>query len=224
MLKNTNYILFFLLAINCYAQKELIDKLKIIELNFATSTFDTIISQNKSSLYQSISLELDTKIDTVKQFISNQKRDSEITFESTIQPFLLEQLAEINSQSIDFNEQEELIFESFAKDINWNTTLQRLLVYENFIDANYKDSSQIKNLIYVLNVIHYMHFYANETQENKVEKTLICLKENFEYYNAVNWKVFALNPTAMILWTIATCIWDITTLQNNSTKLKISSN
>ena len=57
--------------------------------------------------------------------------------------------------------------------------------------------------------IKYVCFYVSKEVTNELFKyTINCFKADLKSYNVLNWKVFALHPGAILLWTVVACTWD----------------
>ena len=98
---------------------------------------------------------------------------------------------------------------SFIKVLNFKNAIPIVQLYEDFILKNYKNQELMSNILTLLSYIKYACFYLLKEVSDPIFKyTIHCFREDVVSYNALNWKVFAIHPGAMLFWTIAACAWD----------------
>ena len=203
----------FLFGLNSFSQSTIKEQLKIVEQNCITAKFDSIafdISDMKSAnSYDFIGLNINQNIDSLMAFVAAQKQIKEATFSANIQPYLEKKLIKSNVLTIDFNDDEDFIYESFISVLNYNNAIPTVKLYEDLIVKNHKDQTQMVNILSVMSYVKYVCFYMSKESTNALFSYAInCMKEDLKFYNMFNWKVFALHPEAILLWTIAACAWD----------------
>lgn len=206
-------VLSFFFGSNVFSQNTLKEQLKLLEQNSKTAKFDSIVLFNKdiknTNIYNNIGLNLCKTLDTLIVFVTKQKHNNETTFDSKIKPFLENQIVELNIQTLNFTDDEDLVYESFTNALNYDNALIRVKVYEDFIVKNFNDPTQMENILIVFSYIKSMCFYLLKEPESPLFKhTTTCFIADLKSYNKVNWNIFALNPGAMLLWTMAACAWD----------------
>jgi len=203
----------FLFVANTFSQNTIKEDLKLVEQNCIALKLDSIatkISDLKSANpYDFIGFNGNQSMDSLIVFVATQKQIAAATFETNIKPFLEEKLLEGEKNSFDFSDEEELIFESFLNILNYNNVIVTVKLYEDFIIKNYKDQTLMANILTVLSCIKYVCFYVSKkTEDSFFNYTIDCFEADLKSYNVLNWKVFAANPEAISLWTIAACAWD----------------
>jgi hypothetical protein len=191
-----------------FGQKTVKESLRDLELVVTSSKLDSVSnkienhlkSDSKPLLFLSI-------LDELKDFVTIQKQNQNATFEVNIQPFLENKLALIEVSTIDFNEDEDFIFESLSKVVKWSIAMETATLYEDFIVNNYKEQSKITNLIIVLNYIKWFRIYVSNL--NPIESPIFnCVNQEMQSYNAINWTVLAKHPETFLFWTLASCTWE----------------
>jgi hypothetical protein len=198
----------FLLNMFSFGQNALKEPLKNLELVVTSSKLDSVSTTIQSNL------KLDAKpllflsiLDELKDFVTIQKQNKSAVFEVDIQSFMNKKLTLIEATTIDFNEEEELIFESLSKVLKWSKAMETVTLYEDFIVNNYKEQSKINNLLIVFNYIKQFRIYLSNLNPNEVS-IFNCVNEEMESYNAINWTVLAMHPEALLFWTLASCTWE----------------
>ena len=200
-----------LFVANTFAQNELKEKLKSLE-NSAFA-LDSELQKNVAKEVKLTAnfndLQIGQCLDSVISFVVVKKENNQATFDKEIKPFLEAKLIEWNMFSINFSDEEEMIYDSFVKIVQWQNTIQLVQLYEDFIVTNYKDLQQMKSILSVFWYVKKSFSYMSNLSESKVNQFVIRkLNEEFQSYNAVNWIVFAMHPGAMLLWLTATYTWD----------------
>jgi hypothetical protein len=191
-----------------FGQKSIKESLRDIELVVTSSKLDSVSTKIESNL------KLDSKpllflsiLDELKDFVTIQKQNKNAVFEFDIQSFMENKLTLIEVATIDFNEEEELIFGSFTKVLKWSKAMKTVTLYEDFIVNNYKEQSKINNLLIVLHYIKQFRIYLSNLNPNEAS-IFNCVNEEMESYNAINWTVLAMHPEALLFWTLASCTWE----------------
>lgn len=202
-----------LFVANSFSQSTLKEQLKIAEQNSITTKLDSIVNSisdlKSANTYDFIGLKACQNLDSLMVFVIAQKQIAAATFDVTIKPYLEEKLLELNMKTLDFTDDENVIYESFINVLNYNNALPTVKLYEDLIVKNYKDQTLMANILTVMSYIKYVCFYVSKEVTNAFFKyTIHCFAADLKSYNVLNWKVFAIHPGAMTLWTIAACAWD----------------
>ncbi len=200
-----------LFVANTFAQNELKEKLKSIESSALALDLESQknVAKEVKLTADFNDLQLGHCLDSVISFVILQKENSQATFDKDIKPFLVVKLIGWNMFPIDFSDDEEMIYNSFVKTVQWQNTIALVQLYEDFIVTNYKDLQQMKSILSVFWYVKKSYDYMSNVSENKVNQFVISkLNEEFQSYNAVSWIVFAMHPGAMLLWLTATYAWD----------------
>ena len=159
--------------------------------------------------FENIGLNTIQSLDTLVVFVATQKQSKGTTFDANIKPYLEKKLLERNMKTLDFTDEEGPIYESFIKVLNFKNAIPIVQLYEDFILKNYKNQELMSNILTLLSYIRYACFYLLKEVSDPIFKyTIHCFIEDVVSYNALNWKVFAMHPGAMLFWTIAACAWD----------------
>lgn len=202
-----------LFVVNSFSQSTIKEQLKAIEQSAHTAKLDTVvytIDDLKSlNSYDFIGLNACKSLDTLIVFVAKQRQIASATFELNIQPYLEKKLLEMNMKALDFNDDEDVIYESFINVLNYKNAIPIVQLYEDFIVRNYKDQMLMVNILTVLSYIKHVWFYASKEAMNALfSYTIHCFAADLKFYNVLNWKVFAMHPGAIVLWSIAACTWD----------------
>ncbi len=200
-----------LFVANTFAQNELKEKLKSLESSALALDLESQMSVAKEVKLTADfdDLQIGQCLDNVISFVVLQKENSQATFDKEIKPFLDAKLIEWNMFPIDFSDDEEMIYDSFVKTVQWQNAIALVQLYEDFIVINYKDLQQMKSILRVFWYVKKSFSYMSNSSESKVNQFVISkLNEEFQSYNAVNWIVFAMHPGAMLLWLTAIYAWD----------------
>ena len=206
-------VLPLLFAGNCFSQNTIKEQLKTAEQSSSIAKLDTVvynISDIKTiNSYDSIGLNAFQSLDSLLVFVAAQKQIPASTFDTNIKPYLEKKLLELDTKTLDFTDEEDLIFESFITILNYNNAISIVKIYEELIVKNYKDLAEMATILTVLSYIKYVCFYLSKQTTNALfYYTNNCFAVDLKSYNTLNWKVFALNPGAMLLWVTAACAWD----------------
>jgi len=207
------FSLHLLYVANFFGQTTIKEDLKTLEQSAISAkpsaiayTIDNLKSDNS---FDFIGFNVCQSLDTLIVFVAQQKRIASATFEINIQPYLEKKLLEMNAQTFDFTVDEDLIYESFTGVLNYYNAISIVLLYEDYIVKNYKDQTLMANILTVLSYIKYAFFYLSKiTQDAHSKYTADCFAADLETYNVLNWRVFAMHPGAILLFTIAACAWD----------------
>lgn len=206
-------VMHVLFVVNSFSQNTIKEQLKVIEQSAITAKMDSIVYTiaylKTSNSYDFIGLNACQSLDTLIVFVAKQKQIATATFEFNIQPYLEKKLLEMNMKTLDFTDDEDLIYESFTSVLNYNNAIPTVQLYEDFIVRNYKDQTLMVNILKVMSYIKYVCFYLSKEVMNVFSNyTIHCFASDLKFYNVLNWKVFAMHPGAIVLWTIAACAWD----------------
>lgn len=198
---------------NSYCQNTIKDQLMSLEESAITAKSEVIVytidGLKSANSYDFIGLNACQSLDTLMVFVAEQKQIAATTFESNIKPYLEKKLVESNMKTLDFTDEEDPIYESFIKVLNFKNAIPIVQLYEEFILKNYKNKELMSNILTLLSYIKYACFYLLKEVSDPIFKyTNHCFREDVVSYNALNWKVFAMHPGAMLFWTIAACAWD----------------
>ncbi len=202
-----------LFGINSVSQNNLKEQLKTLEQSSITTKLDTIVTSNfdlkSTNAYDAFGLNVNQNITSLLTFVGSQKQISTATFETSIKPYLEKIINQSNVSTIDFTDDEDLIFESFINVFDFSNGTNTIQLYEDFIVEKYKNQTGKSLILTVISCIKQLCFYVSKKTTNTfIQFTNNCLQENLKSYNLVNWKIFASNPDAILYWTIATCAWD----------------
>jgi hypothetical protein len=199
----------FLLVTKTAAQSDLKEKLKVLEstINESQSTTQAAL-QNPTSPVD-FEWQLSITLDRLIAFVVLQKTIKDAAFEANVTPFIEENVLPFNTSSTDFTEEEEMIFDSFIKVLQWQEATKMVQLYQEFIIKNYEGISEMNSLKTVLSYIVSIQRYIVKQQLLEPNKNIaLKINEEFEDYNSVHWRVFALQPRTMLLWVIASAVWD----------------
>jgi hypothetical protein len=200
-----------LFAVNSYGQLYSKDQLKDVEAAAVWAGKDTLsftIEELKTeNSFNSVAIKAFQIVDSLILFVSTKKQDKKATFDSVVVPFLEIKCRELNFESLNLNEDETLIYDSFLQVFKWDKTIEIVRLYEVYIFKNSKDQEEAKSLLTVLSFIKQVYFYIKSKTVHQSDPYL-CIAANFDNNNEVDWRVFAQNPCKLIFWTIAACAWE----------------
>ncbi len=207
------FVIHFLFAVNSFSQTTIKEQLKFIEQTAIATKLDSIVytldALKSANTYDFMGFNTCQSLDSLITFVAVQKQNKEATFESNIKPYIEKKLLELYMKSLDFTDEEDLIYESFINILNYNNAIPTVQLYEDLIVKNYKDQTVMANILTVMSYIKYVCFYVSKEVTNELFKyTINCFKADLKSYNVLNWKVFALHPGAILLWTVVACTWD----------------
>jgi hypothetical protein len=206
-------VILLLFGTNSLSQTTIKEQLKTVEQSVTSSKSDiyifTVEKLNSVSIYDSIGLKACQCLDSLIAFVATQKQMAGATFDLNVKPYLEKKLLERNMETLDFTDEEDLIYESFINVLNYNNAIITVQLYEDFIVKNYKNQVLMSNILTVLSYIKHTCFYlSKEFSDLPFILTIHCFREDLLSYNVLNWKVFAIHPGAMLIWSIAACAWD----------------
>ncbi len=206
-------VILLLFGTNSLSQTTIKEQLKTLEQSVAATKPNTYVfnveRQKSVSIYDSIGLKACQCLDSLIAFVATQKQMAAATFDLNVKPYLEKKLLERNMETLDFSDEEDLIYESFINVLNYNNAIPTVQLYEDFIVKNYKNQVLMSNILTVLSYIKHTCFYlSNEVSDPTFKYTIHCFREDVLSYNVFNWKVFAIHPGAMLIWSIAACAWD----------------
>ena len=206
--------MMLLFGINSYAQNYSKEQIKAVEQEAASIKTDTT-----TIAFYNLKTENDFDLDATKTFqtldsilvfIAIKKQDKANIFEDIIAPYLEVKSNELDLKTLNFSEDEKLIYDSFLQVLEWRKAIEIVSLYEGFILKSYKEPEKMESVLTVLSFIKYLHFYIKGKEKLQSESFVYkCLAENFEENNEVDWRVFALDPARLIFWTITACAWDV---------------
>jgi hypothetical protein len=199
---------------NFTKSNEFKNKLSIFEKSLNNSNFqakkNTLIKNNYDG-YGLLILDLlnkcGHKIDTL--ITTNYNKEN-------LDIFITNELNKINIGDLTFNENENLLIESFVKHFNSENKDLIISEYETFSINNFSNQSEIKNFLIALSVIKYTsdnfntnNGLSNERCYNCWEMcTNICMRQYYGNMNPVRWTAFFMNPGASVLWNYSDCAWE----------------
>lgn len=199
----------FLLVTKTAAQTDVKEKLKVLENNILQSHFTTPIASQDQATADDLELQLSIALDRLIGFVILQKTSKDNTFDANIKPYIEENALLFNASSTDFTDEEELIFDSFLKVFQWQKTPRIVQWYQEFISKNQEDISEMNSLKTVLSCIESTYHFTTKHYLVEPNKSIAAkITQEFESYNTVHWKVFAMQPNALLFWLIATIVWD----------------
>ena len=204
-----------LLSLNSFGQS-LEEKLKDLEgtsLKLEQDNdkfpFESIKSDNNS--YDNNGLELYNAIKEIDNIIKEQK-EKKVDYVKEVKPLIDNLQSKLPFKDLELNNDEQLLFDSFIKDIDINTALVKAKLYEDFISKNYKNQDEVKNMLIILSEFKYISYETARGSrslsgfESCVDS---CMDRTFSHYNAVDWFIFiAGNPGRAVLQVFASCGWD----------------
>ena len=199
----------FLLVTKTAAQSDLKEKLKVLENTAVESQSTTQEALQNPASPDDFEWQLSITLDRLIAFVVLQKTIKDATFEANVTPFIEENVLPFNTSSTDFTEEEEMIFDSFLKVLQWQEATKMVQLYQEFIIKNYEGISEVNSLNKVLSYIECLQRYTVKQQLLEPNKNIaLKINEEFEDYNTVHWRIFALQPHKLLLWLIATTVWD----------------
>lgn len=157
--------------------------------------------QKEKQPYDQLELVLDSLIVFVRT-----KKQQDALFEKEVEPYLNEKLSPGRLILFEFNEEEELVYESFLMALNWEDLTSRIAVYEDFIFINHKDIEPFQSILRLFSYLRKVQGYI--TMHNQNIPIRRHLEADFKAYNAMDWMVFLRHPDAMILWLTAVYAWN----------------
>jgi hypothetical protein len=195
------------------ASSKLKTKLSQFEKNLSLNVRrgDYTLEEVRSSInhYDSSGENLLNAIDSLSAFIATQKRVPGSTYENDVKPFVEGQIPALNTSNIEFNSEETLLYDSFAKRLQFIDAISLVKEYEMFVFDNYADQSKVRNFQVVISNIKFASYSAKRNRLSQWEICADnCMAANYEGYNFVDWIQFAINPGADVLWSYASCGWD----------------
>lgn len=201
------------LACNLMVGQNLNEKIKDLETTTQsllqnTEKLDLVNVKSANNDYDDKGLEVYNSIIKVKEIIADQKKSAS-NYEDV--KVLIDNLqSRLSFKNITLNVQEKWLFDSFVKNLSFDTSIVKAKYYENFVNENLKPS-EVKNFLIILSEFKYS-CYAQKRQrtlsgfESCVDR---CMDRTFSNYNAVDWFIFvAGNPGRGVLQVFASCSWE----------------
>ncbi len=194
-----------------YGQSGLREKLKLLEKGELPELQEKSCQKRavKNSGAERVNPNISKELDSLMVFVSLQKTLREATFQNNILPYLEKKIIRDSLFQIDFSDDEELVFESFLATFQWENATAAVGLYEDFIARNFTDLQPFQSIFTVFFYIRQIKAYATGSKENST-KNEFCkrLDQEFSEYNQIHWKVFAMQPAALLLWFSAAYIWE----------------
>lgn len=209
---NGTLAITLLFALNSNAQRYTNEQLKTIEQEaFSIEKDSTLFTMEKQTedTFDLIASKAFQSLDSVLVFVLDKKKEKSTTFETDVLPFLEAKCNELDIKTLRFNEDETMLFDSFLKVLKWNSVVEEVNLYQDFILKNNPDLEEMQTVLTVLSFIKQLYYYISIKKNSELVSAFYeCISENFKNNNEVDWRVFALNPMRLLLWTFATCAWD----------------
>jgi hypothetical protein len=131
-----------------------------------------------------------------------------------LNPYITNEISNLGyNQSIQFNENEQLLFDSFIKDLLFENAIERIKDYEQFVANNFSNQADVKNFLITISKIKFTaHTFRKRPLSDRISDWEICvtdcMRAKFSSYNVVDWIGFvATNPGANVLWQFGSCSW-----------------
>lgn len=195
-----------------YGQQFTREQLKSLEEEVMSAKSDTLTlisyQPQKTNDFDAVAVKTFESIDSLRQFVLTKKLEKTASFEADVIPFLEAKCNALGIETFDFTEDEEQLYDNFFRDFKWDKTVKTNAIYEVFILKNATEKVKCESFLMVLSFLKQLYFYIKSQNGIASSPNYRCFADNFEYNNEFDWKVFALNPGRLILWTMASCAWN----------------
>ena len=205
---------------NVDSTNELLKKLQLFEKSLKNNLHQKKTSYKleeiKSSFnaYDNYGLILYNAIDGFSSFVNDYKNIHPNYVVEDLDPYIIDMVSDLGyDKNIEFNENEQLLFDSFVKDLMFDNAIERVKDYEKFVADNFSNQANVKNFLITISQIKFMtHSFRKKSIADSVSQWEICvtdcMRAKFSSYNVVNWIAFvATNPGANVLWQFGSCSW-----------------